>query len=352
MNGFGKVGLELIKQTWDKPNYQYIAVSDSSGIATKYSGFTYNDFVRLISLKERGGKVSEYSEGRTAISEDMEDVLGNKPDVLVDVSDKQTYKLLMSALDKKIHIVGSNKPPYADVSSEDFEKMFLDAKRNGCVIDNRTVVSANLGVLVRAKEFANTARGISYLRGCLSGTMGYISWRINQDVPFSQALSEAVSKGYTESDFRKDLDGLDSARKAVIIGRTSGYPLELKDVEVEKILPPELERAGVKEASGMLPMVDEGMKSRVEVAKRKGCTLRYVGELDFDRGIFKIGFSEIPLDDPQASVKGSWNKVTMHPRYWMGEPLTVEGPGAGINVTTQGLMAGLYDIASMSNSSK
>jgi aspartokinase/homoserine dehydrogenase 1 len=175
--------------------------------------------------------------------------------------------------------------------------------------------------------------------------MGYVSWKINQDVPFSQAIYQAISKGHTESDFRRDLDGLDSARKAVIIGRTGGYPLELTDIEVEKLLPPEMKDVSIEEATKMLPMVDEKMKSRVEIAKRNGCTLRYVGELDFDKGAFKIGFSEIPADDPQSSVKESWNKVTIFPRYWKGESLTIEGPGAGINVTTQGLMTGLYDLS-------
>lgn len=348
MLGLGKVGKELIRQTWSNPEYQYITISDSSGVATKYSGFTHDDLVRLISLKERGGKVSEYNDKRTAIYEDSMDVMGNNPDIMVDVTDKQTYKLLMAALDKGIYIVGSNKPPYADVSSNDFDQMFLKAKKNRCIIDNRTVVSANLGVLTRAKEFANTAGGISYIRGCLSGTMGYVSWRINQDIPFSQAVCEAISESYTESDFRKDVNGLDSARKAVIIGRTGGYSLELKDIEVEKLLLPEMENVSVKEATRMLPMIDEIMKSRVEVAKKKGCTLRYVGEFDFDRGIFKIGFSEISADDPQSLVKGSWNKVTIFPRYWKGESLTIEGPGAGIYVTTQGLMAGLYDLSNLS----
>lgn len=350
MIGSGKVGMELLRQTWENPNYRYTAVSDSSGIATNYSGFAYNDLVRLVSLKERGGKIIEYNNKLTQITDDMENALGSRPDIIVDVASHQTYGILMKAIGIGLHVIGSNKLPYADVKSGEFQELFSKAREKQKIIDNRTVVSANLGVLVRVREFLNTAGGVSHIRGGLSGTMGYVSWRINEDIPFSQAFYEAVSKGYTESDFRVDMRGLDSARKAVIIGRTNGYELELSDVKIEELIPPELEKVDVKEAFKMLPAMNERMKKRVESAKKNNCTLRYVGELDFDRGDFKIGFFEIPIDDPQSSARGSWNKVTMYPRYWKGEPLTIEGPGAGINVTTQGLLAGLYDLSNMNKS--
>ncbi len=339
------MALELARQTATNPVYQYVWISDSSATVTKYSGFTPDEMMGIVAYKSRGGKLRDYEDGRSWITERPDDVLGQRIDVVVDASTHQTYGFLMQTLDNGISIIGSNKLPYADVSPADFKKLFSKATEKGKTIDNRTVVSANLGTLTRIAEFARTAGGVSYIKGGLSGTWGYISWKINQGVPFSKAVYEAKEAGYTESDVRIDLGGMDFARKAVIMARTNGVPLSLANIQVEKILSAEIENASAEGALKLLPMLDDWIKMRVAVARKKNRTLRYVGELDFDNWIFEVGFKEIPLDDPQASVIGTDNKVTMFPRYWNGKALSIEGPGAGIEVTAQGLMAGLYDLS-------
>ncbi len=342
--GSGKVALEMVRRTAINPAYQYVGISDSSATVTKYSGFTPDEMMGIVAYKSRGGKLRDYEDGRSWVTERSDDVLGQKIDVVVDASAHQTYDFLTKALDNGINVVGSNKLPYADVSPSEFKGLFSKAKKKRKVIDNRTVVSANLGTLVRISEFAHTAGGVSYIRGGLSGTWGYISWKINQGILFSQAVYEAKEAGYTESDARIDLRGMDSARKAVIMARTNGVPLGLADIQVEKILSPEIESAGADDALKLLPKLDESIGRRVAAARGKNCTLKYVGELDFDKWVFEVGFKEIPLDDPQASTKGTDNKVTMLPRYWNGKAISIEGPGAGIEVTAQGLMAGLYEL--------
>ena len=55
-------------------------------------------------------------------------------------------------------------------------------------------------------------------------------------------MKDAKAKGYTEPDPRDDLSGTDFVRKVIILGREMGLKLEMKDVQVESLIPPGLEK--------------------------------------------------------------------------------------------------------------
>ena len=52
---------------------------------------------------------------------------------------------------------------------------------------------------------------------------------------YSQAVKQAFDAGYTEPDPRDDLSGFDVLRKALILARTAGWPLEERDFTVEPL---------------------------------------------------------------------------------------------------------------------
>ena len=51
------------------------------------------------------------------------------------------------------------------------------------------------------------------IEGCVSGTLMYVLSAVSAGRPFSEAVREAVERGYAEPDPRDDLSGRDAARK-------------------------------------------------------------------------------------------------------------------------------------------
>ena len=51
------------------------------------------------------------------------------------------------------------------------------------------------------------------IEGCVSGTLMYVVSAVSAGKPFSEAVREAVERGYAEPDPRDDLSGRDAARK-------------------------------------------------------------------------------------------------------------------------------------------
>jgi len=75
-----------------------------------------------------------------------------------------------------------------------------------------------------------------------------------------------MRRGYTEPDPRIDLGGMDVARKALIIARTLGWKLELADVQVSSLVPPQLASLTIPEFVVRLPELDAGFVAQAAAA--------------------------------------------------------------------------------------
>jgi len=168
----------------------------------------------------------------------------------------------------------------------------------------------------------------------VTGTLMYIASAVSSGRPFSEAVREAVERGYAEPDPREDLSGRDAARKAVILARLLGYrgPAPAPD----DLVPPSLRAVSADEFMKRLPQFDEEWARRVERESAEGRVLRYVVSAT-SRSV-SARLTAVPSSTPIGALQGTRNLIAFTTRRYRKEPLVVSGPGAGAEVTAAGIL--------------
>ena len=201
-------------------------------------------------------------------------------------------------------------------------------------------VGAGLPVISTLRDLIDTGDELIAIEGILSGTLAWLFNRYDGSQPFSALVREALALGYTEPDPRDDLSGLDVARKLVILAREAGQSLELDDVDVRGLVPAPLLELDKDQAIAALDSLDASMAEQLAAAKARGCVLRYVARLD-RAGAASVGLVELPATHAFAKLHLTDNSVQFTTRRYADNPLIVQGPGAGREVTAAGVFADL-----------
>ena len=119
-----------------------------------------------------------------------------------------------------------------------------------------------------------------------SGTLGYIfSSFENGDKTFSEVIREAYRLGYTEPHPYDDLNGLDVARKLLILARYLGNEAQLSDISLQPLVPEDLYDGDVETFLNNCASLDEKYEEHKNRAAASGETLRYVDEYDRETGL-------------------------------------------------------------------
>lgn len=217
------------------------------------------------------------------------------------------------------------------------------ATLQGARFRHEASVGAGLPVIQTLRSQLDTGDALLGVEGVLSGTLAWLFHRFDGSVPFSTLVREARDLGYTEPDPRDDLSGLDVARKLVILAREAGHALELADVEVESLVPPSLRDVPREEFLARLPALDAPMAARLQQARARGRVLRHVARLDGK--LARVGLAMLPPDSPAAKGCLSDNVIQLRTRRYADNPLIVQGPGAGPEVTAAGVFGDVLAIA-------
>ncbi|MDR0643888.1 MAG: bifunctional aspartate kinase/homoserine dehydrogenase I [Treponema sp.] len=252
-------------------------------------------------------------------------------------------------LTSAIPIVTPNKR--ANSGSLDYYHRLIDYSRNrGIPYLYETTVCAGLPVISTLRDLFLSGDRVNRIEAVLSGTLSFIFNNFDGSRSFSELVREAKSKGYTEPDPRDDLNAMDAARKALVLARECGIPLEFSAVSIEPILPPACFAAsGVEAFWRELEKADADFERRRLEAQEAGKELRYVAVIE--RGNFvsdgsaKISLREEDENSPFRSLTDADNMVVITSDRYSTLPMVIKGPGAGAQVTAGGVFADIARIA-------
>lgn len=244
-------------------------------------------------------------------------------------------------LENQIHVVTPSKLANTR-KQEQFDLLHRLAAENGVEFLYETNVGAGLPIISSIKSLIHTGDEILELSGVLSGTMTYLFSELDKGGSFSESVLKARRLGYAEPDPRDDLSGEDVARKFMILARVCGHRMEREQLQVESLIPKELQDVDSTAFLERLHEYDDEWKQKCEDASNENKTLRYVGR--YYNGKVEIGIQSVPVSSTLGQLKGTTNLITIRSRRYNDQPLVIQGPGAGKEVTAAGVLADLLSI--------
>jgi homoserine dehydrogenase len=342
--GLGNVGQALLRQILDTRDVVAgraglrlvpIALADVSGLLFNPEGMP-EETLRAALQATQDRRLLNVLPGIRPLSE-VGDAL-RAGTILVDLTaSPKTEPTLRAALDSGCGVVLANKVPLA--GAWDKARPFFEHPR----LRYEVTVGAGLPVICTLQYLLDTGDQVTAIEGCLSGTLGYLCAELERGVLYSAAVAQARSLGYTEPDPREDLGGRDVARKALILARTSGWPLELADLTIEPLYSESLAGVSVEEFMASAFTLDEAYTQRGKEAQAQGQVLRYVAHVGPDGG--NVGLVAVPRDGALGALHGPANYIAMHTHRYNQVPLVVSGPGAGPEVTAAGVLGDMINLA-------
>lgn len=259
----------------------------------------------------------------TVLTTNPDDVIKN-PDiqVIVEVMGgvEGARKFILQALENKKHVITANK----DLIALHGPELEAAAGENGCDLFYEASVGGGIPLLRGLTEGLVSDR-IQQVMGIVNGTTNYILTKMDSEgATYEDSLAEAQELGFAESDPTADVDGLDSARKMVILSRLAFLTdVELDDVEV----------SGISDIS----------QADLQYGKKLGYTMKLIGFANHHQENVEVSVRPTFLANhhPLVGVKNEYNAVYINGES-VGETMFY-GPGAGGLPTATAVMSDVVE---------
>ncbi|MEK7702910.1 MAG: homoserine dehydrogenase [Nitrospirota bacterium] len=262
---------------------------------------------------------------KNILTQNVHDVLSNpKIDIVVELIGgiHPAREFILDAIAHGKHVVTANKALLAYHG----EEIFKAADEAGVEVGFEAAVGGGIPI-IRAMKEGLSGDKISAIFGIVNGTSNYILTQMSEEMTaFPEALKEAQTLGYAESDPTLDIGGGDSAHKLAILAALAfGTPVPIKEIYTEGIahITP-LDIAYAEEFGYKMKLL--------AIAKR------VAGSMEA-----RVHPTMVPKETILAKVNGVFNAICVVGES-VGETLFY-GRGAGLAPTGAAVVSDLIDIA-------
>ncbi len=233
------------------------------------------------------------------------------------------YEFSRSALEAGKSVVTSNKEVVANFGAE---LLALAAEKNVYYLFEASVGG---GIpIIRPLQNDLASNEILSVSGILNGTTNFILTKMGKEgVAFADALKEAQANGFAEANPAADVEGLDAARKIVILAALAfGILVSPSSIPVE----------------GITRITSE----QTFVAESMGCAIKLIGHTERINGRVYAAVAPhfVPAANPISHVEGVFNGILVDANM-LGRALFY-GAGAGKLPTASAVVADILNAAS------
>ena len=232
------------------------------------------------------------------------------------------YDFSKACLEAGKSVVTSNKEVVANFGTE-----LIDiAKKNGVAYLFEASVGGGIPI-IRPMCHDLASNNITEINGILNGTTNYILTKMTSEgASFANVLKDAQEKGYAERNPAADIEGLDAARKIVILSALAfGKAISPNDIQVE----------GITDIS----------TEDVEIANELGYSVKLIGhaeKLSDGKILAMVSPRLIPNSNPLSGINDVFNGILLKGDM-VGEVMFY-GPGAGKLPTASAVCADIVDV--------
>lgn len=323
--GFGNIGggvAEVIRRKKENIVKKYglllkiVGIADLKGVIINKNGLSEKEIIEF----KTGEKTKEMRDLNVIKEIEHEVIVEATPTNIENGEPGLTH--IITALEAGRNVVTSNKGPLA----LEYRRLMELAAKKGREIRFGATVGGALPIISLIKnEIAG--RELISIRGIFNGTCNYILTRMAEEgLPYEQVLKEAQELGIAESDPSKDVEGIDTAVKLVILANSVfDRDVAYKDVEI----------TGIKDITS----------EALEMADGAGYAIKLLGEVN-KGGCLKVAPRLVPKDDP-LNVGGTLNVATI--KTDLAGNITIIGKGAGPIETASAILSDIISIYRNSN---
>lgn len=229
---------------------------------------------------------------------------------------------ILEAMKKGKHVVTANKALLAEFG----EEIYRAAEEQGVSLAFEAGVGGGIPVIRSLREGLSANR-INTIMGILNGTSNYILTQMTQkELPYGQAVQEAIELGYAEDPPTLDVDGTDAGHKlAILVSIAFGVPVSFGTIYregIDKLTPEDIRFAGEFGYCLKLLAIARNLGDKVEA---------------------RVHPTMIPRNHIMANVNDAYNAIYLEGDF-VG-PNLYYGLGAGKNATGSAVVSDIICIA-------